>query len=402
MQTTCDQPRRLGAASSTQWFVWLKPLVGLAVAAFLLALCPAQAEVPDDQYIRIYSMMRQADSLSTNGPAGAALAKYQEALAGLQNFQKTHPDWNPRTVTFRLSYLADKIAAVSKEPAAAGQHAGGASQAKLVEAGAEPRKVLRLHPKPGDKQAVTMTLKMGMEMKIGEMEPPAMKLPAMKMPMDLTVKSVSPTGDITYEMAMGEAEIGEEAGAAPEIAAAVKPFLTKLNGLTGTGTISDRGFSMGIEFKGPADADAQLRQMMDQMKESFFTAMTQFPEEAVGPGAKWEVKMPIKSQGMTIEQSASYELASLEADGLHGTINSTLAQNAANQKVENPAMAGLKLDLTKMTGKGTGKATFDLGQIMPPDATAEFHADMAMKMDAGGQKQTMTMKMDMNMRLEAK
>ena len=65
-------------------------------------------------------------------------------------------------------------------------------------------------------------------------------------------------------------------------------------------------------------------------------------------------------------------------------------------------MAGLKLDLTKMTGKGTGKATFDLGEIMPPDATAEFHADMAMKMDAGGQKQTMTMKMDMNMRLEAK
>src|SRR2546426_695811 len=158
MQITCAQPRLFGAASPARFSAGPRSLVALAAAAFLLALCPARADDPDDQYIRIYSLMRQADSLTTNGPAGAALAKYHEAVTALQNFQKGHPDWNPRTVSFRLNYLAEKIAAVSQKPPATGQLGAGASQAKLLEAGAEPRKVLRLHPKPGDKQTVAMTL----------------------------------------------------------------------------------------------------------------------------------------------------------------------------------------------------------------------------------------------------
>src|ERR1051326_8213820 len=115
---------------------------------------------------------------------------------------------------------------------------------------------------------------------------------------------------------------------------------------------------------------------------------------AIGTGAKWEVKLPLKSGGMTINQTAVYELASLEGDRL--AIRSSIAQQAGKQKVENPAMPGLKLDLNKMTGTGKGEITSDLTQLLQPEATLDGHSEMDMTMDAGGQKQPMVMKLDID------
>ena len=139
--------------------------------------------------------------------------------------------------------------------------------------------------------------------------------------------------------------------------------------MSGTGTISSRGFSKGIEFKAPPGADPQTRQIMDQMKDSFASLAAPLPEEAVGPGAKWEVRMPIKSQGMTIDQTATYELVSIEGESL--TTKSTITQHAANQKIENPAMPGLKVDLTKMTGNGHRR------EHVRPGETAAFGREPA-------------------------
>ncbi len=124
------------------------------------------------------------------------------------------------------------------------------------------------------------------------------------------------------------------------------------------------------------------------------------PEEAVGPGAKWEAKMPIKSQGMTIDQMATYEIVSLEED--HITAKITIAQRAANQKMQNPAMPAVKLDLTKMVGNGGGDLTLDLTKLIPTQATLESHSELSMNMNNAGQKQTMNMKLDLNVRIEAK
>ena len=124
------------------------------------------------------------------------------------------------------------------------------------------------------------------------------------------------------------------------------------------------------------------------------------PQEAVGPGAIWEFKEPIISQGMTMDQTATYQLLSHE--GQRVSTKSTIAQSASNQKIQNPAMQGLQLDLTKMAGKGTGDLTFELRKILPLKATGDIHSDLSMQMDMGGQKTTMLMKMDMNVGLEAK
>ncbi len=199
---------------------------------------------------------------------------------------------------------------------------------------------------------------------------------------------------------MGEASLADEPGRLPQVAEAMKAALGSVKGMSGTGTMSSRGFNKGAEIVLPAGADPQIRQAMDQMKESFSRLAAPLPEEAVGAGARWEVKMPVKSQGMTINQTATYELASIEGERV--TAKCTLAQNASNQKIQNPTMPSLKVDLTKMVNKGTGNFRLDLAQLLPPEATLDMHSEMAMAMNMGGQKQTMTMTMDMNVQIEAK
>ncbi|HTL55919.1 MAG TPA: DUF6263 family protein [Candidatus Limnocylindrales bacterium] len=398
--------------ASTNWLCWL------LCAAFLAAVFPAQADEEEDQYFAVLDLVQKADALSTSGQFAKALAKYQQAQVALQAFHRDHLDWNPKVVTYRTKYLTEKIefcsqklsaapapatAANEKQPADAANKPAetrSGSEIKLLEAGNEPRKVLRLHPKPGDKQVVQMTLKMGMGMKIGEMENPAVKLPGMTMTLSSNVKSVSEQGDVTTELTMTDADITDEPGVMPQVVDAMKASAAKMKGLSGTAVTSERGVNKGIQIKTPQDADPQLRQVMDQMKDSLSNLGTPLPEEAVGSGAKWEAKIPLKSQGMIIDQVTTYDLASMEGEAL--TTRVTISQTAAQQKIESPTMPGLKIDLTSMTGSGNGQLQLNLGQLLPTTGDITSKSDLMMGVGAGQQRQTMKMSVDVSLHIESK
>jgi hypothetical protein len=362
--------------------------------ALLLTLSAAQAAGPDDDYLAVYDLIDQADTLSASGTPSEAYAKYVEAQRALAAFQKGNPGWNAKTVSFRLNYLTEKIAAAKTAPATP------KSLVKLLAAGSEPRTALRLHPAAGDKQTTIMTMKMAMATSVAGQAMPAMNIPAMVMTMAITVKNVSAAGDINYELVFSDATVAEDPDIQPAVAAALKTSLAGIRGLTGTGRMSDHGIVKSMEIKLPADAAPQLSQTLDQMKESFSSSSIPLPEEAVGPGAQWEYKTRIKSQGMTLDQTLAYELVAIEGNRI--TLRTTLTQNAANQKIQNPAMSGVKVDLNKMTGTGTGSSTYDLAHLMPVTGTLAEKAEINMSMNAGQQKQSMEMKMDMNITLESK
>src|SRR5438874_8622014 len=86
-----------------------KSFFSAVALALLVSLSPARAEEPEDQYLRIYTTIEQADTLNNKGDAAQALTKYREAYTSLKNFQRSHPEWNAKTVSFRLNYLVDKI-----------------------------------------------------------------------------------------------------------------------------------------------------------------------------------------------------------------------------------------------------------------------------------------------------
>jgi hypothetical protein len=378
---------------------------GLVVAVLLIALLPARAEEPEDQYLRIYNLIEQADSLSTKGEPGPALAKYRQAQTALLNLRRTYRSWNEKLVSFRMDYVEEKVASLSAKSSPSAPPATNAAplapgQARVIEAGGEPRKVLRLHPKAGDKQTLVMSLKMAIDIKMGDMATPAMKMPAMKMTMDATVKSVSADGDIDYEMMMGDASVADDPEVMPQVAEAMKSAFANFKGMTGTGTVSSRGMNKGAEIQMPPDASPQAVQAIEQMKESFSRFSAPLPEEPVGAGAKWEVKMPLKSQGMMIEQTATYQLVSIDGERL--TTKSTMTQSATNQKIENPAMPGVKVDVNKMIGNGTNDVTIDLAKLLPEKGNGGLHSELSMEMNMGGKKQPLEMKMNLNFHLEGK
>jgi len=378
--------------------------------ALLLTLCSARAEGPDDDYLIIYGIIDQADTLAANGRTTQAHAKYIEAQRALAGFKRSNPHWSTETVNYRMNYLAGKITATAGESVAPGagvstgaQKAGvpsAKSPVKLLAAGSEPRTVLRLHPTVGDKQTISMTMKMDMAMGAAGNQMPAINIPAMLMTMEVAVKNISTTGDITYEIIFTDASVGTATNMEPAMAAMLKSSLAGIQGMTGTGNMSSQGIVSSMEMKLAPGANPQLRQTMDQMKDAFSSSVNALPEEAVGPGARWEYKTKLKSQGMTVDQSINYELVSIDGDRL--TLRNTIRQSSANQKVESPAMPGTKIDLIKMTGNGTGSTTLDLGKIMPITGTMDEKTESSMVMNIGQQKQPMDMKMSLKLTLEAK
>src|SRR5258708_6340100 len=107
-QTICCKKREQMPTSSH-----MKSFAALIVITLFILLRPARAQEPDDQYLRVFTLIEQADSLNTNNQTGAALAKYQEAEKALRNFQRSYPRWNMNVVSFRMNQIEQKIAALS-------------------------------------------------------------------------------------------------------------------------------------------------------------------------------------------------------------------------------------------------------------------------------------------------
>jgi cytochrome c-type biogenesis protein CcmH/NrfG len=85
----------------------------LTGALALSSVASVRADGTDDQYVRIFSMIQEADGLSDRNDTRQALAKYLEAQTSLQQFQKAFPEWSPDVVKFRLNYLSTQIGTLS-------------------------------------------------------------------------------------------------------------------------------------------------------------------------------------------------------------------------------------------------------------------------------------------------
>jgi hypothetical protein len=406
---------RIQALARLKWIfsLGLAALFSLSATA---ATLPPDQQNPDEQFIHIMAIIDRADALQAAGKIDAARVKYREAQTNLVIFKAYNPMFDPKTVAYRLNEVTEKAGArprlpESTEPVVAPKTnsqaesgaSGSKSMVKLIDAGAEPRQVLRLHVKAGDKQLAIMTMKMKMDMPApagGAPPTNSMNIPAMTLPMDVTVESVAANGDITYQSVIGEAGVVDEPGVAPQMAQAMKTAIAKIKGLTTTGVMSSRGMSKKVDVKAPPDADPQLRQSVAQMKQAMSNLGVPTPEEAVGPGAKWEVKMPVVTQGMTLEQTADYQLVSAQGDQVSTTF--TLAQNAANQKIQNPAMGNMQMNLIQLTTTGNGSVTADLSKLVALQATMNMQMDMNAEVTAGGKTQPFAMKMGMDISMESK
>jgi hypothetical protein len=390
------------------WFV--------AALAFFVSISAGKADEQGDEYLRIFQNIQAADTLEATGKALAALAKYQQAYADLVKLHKTYPHFEKEMVDFRLNYLAQKVTELNEKLSAATKGsnnpatnpqegavtgpAAGLPIVKLLEPGAEPRKPLRLHPKPGDEQTVTLTVETTVERPEGQGPAAALKVPTMMTTIASTVKEVSPDGDISYQNVITDAGAGpESAGAPPGVGAALNAAFANLKGLTTSGVLSDRGFSKRMEHALEGDSarkdgsakpfPAAARLLQGQMEQSMTMLTTPLPEEQVGVGAKWEVTMTDAASGNNAK--AIYQVIAIDGDRVTAKVEIAVSASLPEQ-MKRPDAGKMKID-------GNGDLTIDLTRIIPTQGHLKQYQQMP---ETGGTTKSSGGRIVTELRIETK
>jgi Flp pilus assembly protein TadD len=89
------------------WVTWALQLPGAA---------------PDDDYVRLYRQLQQADQLLDSGQQAEAEREFVAVRDALLQLRTNYPAWNPQVVEFRLRYLAQRLTTMAPQsPAAAAE-----------------------------------------------------------------------------------------------------------------------------------------------------------------------------------------------------------------------------------------------------------------------------------------
>jgi hypothetical protein len=261
---------------------------------------------------------------------------------------------------------------------------------KLIDAGKAPLKPLRLTAKKGLKKTVTMRMKMGLSMDLGNGAPMAQDVPPIEMVFAVKVTDVAANGDIRYDTQFKRPKVIANALTSPAIVEALNDAFKDLEGIGGYTVVTNRGFIKEVKLDVPENTAPQFKQMLDSMKQSMSQVASPFPDEAVGVGAKWDTITKVATNGLEVQQTASLRIVSL--NGNKATLDVVLVQTATPQTF---TASGVTANLASYASDGHGKTVFDLAGLIPQRATVGMKSEI--KMSAAGQNIGMKLSMDVVM-----
>lgn len=267
----------------------------------------------------------------------------------------------------------------------AGYPAAGASPTiTLLAPGSAPRTALRYVIPAAQKSRMDMTTSMSMATSVGGGSMPV-DMPTMRMSIELGVTGVAPNGDISYDLAFTGMTMDSAPDTNPMVTQALQGLIAGITSIKGTATVSNRGVTKATKLD---VGDPAMQQVLSQMTSSVENLSMPFPEEAVGAGARWEVRQTITSGGQTVFQKTEYDLVSIEGSAVSMTVKTE--QTAPPQAVSNPALpAGAEMTLEKLSGSGTGTIVVHLNSLVPT-STLESTTSTAMTMNMNGQSMPVT------------
>ncbi|EMI41231.1 hypothetical protein [Rhodopirellula sp. SWK7] len=272
-------------------------------------------------------------------------------------------------------------------------------EVKLVDAGGEPRRLVRLSPEVGQIQEADMIIEMKQQISLGGAAMPSQPIPAQKMTMKVEVTDVSSDGDISFDFEYTDMKVVDDPNNPSPIAATLEKMLEPMIGSTGRGVVTNRGITKQGEFDIPEDLSPQLKQMLAGMKDAMNRLSSPVPEEAIGDGAQWKVIQRIVANGMKLTQTSTHTITNLSGTGFEMSVE--IEQKADPQEIENPMLpAGTKLKLDSLESTGSGKTTISESAIFPASSKVTVHTVSSMSIDAAGQNQKMKTDMTMGMSLQ--
>lgn len=271
---------------------------------------------------------------------------------------------------------------------------------ELLDAGAEPRKVLRFAPTVGDEFGYEMVQKskQSMSSPMGEQE---FTVPPTTFGMVTKIDRVDDKGaEWTSEFV--KIDMGEvEAGGDPQMAEMIKATMSEVLGMKIKSSALPSGEVVKVTYESPAKLPADAASMTESAGEELSRNMTPcLPDKAVGVGGKWKVHRKMKSGGMVMTQTETYTVKSIDGDKVSLSFEGT--QNAEKQQIDMGAQAStMELWVDSHSGTMSGTWDLDLKRPAPTSATVKMNAETKLSMK-GAQEIPMGQKVAMEATMSIK
>ena len=246
-----------------------------------------------------------------------------------------------------------------------------------------------------------MAMELGMTMKLGEKEAPAIALPKIVLEMTTHVTSVAPDGTISYEFHGTSAKAIGAPGVKPDVLAKIQGEIAKVSGIKGNAVVDSHGYARDVQIEMPPDLDPSVQQMADSVRSSLRQILNPLPEEPVGIGAKWDAEHRLPMAGTFMKQIAHSTL--IARNGSKYSLAIELEQSAVPQALQLPNLPqGTQAKLVSLVGKGKGELKGDLARVTPIAWTMTLESRSTIEVSQGGESHplssSMTLKMDMKSR----
>lgn len=240
---------------------------------------------------------------------------------------------------------------------------------ELVEAGEKPRKPLRFDIAPGFEQKEKLDVGMTntavvVMLSVGN--------PEYVVQFDLSVRATEPQegGAVPVAFEVNDAQIDPKTfGDDEKRVKGLTEALESARKLEGRYTLGPRGGVIDFQVDVPEGANKHAEDMADNLRLAIMALTPAFPDEPVGPGAKWTVHQAIEQANAVLNQLTTYALASREGDTAE--LKVTVRQTAARQPWESQ---DTKYEIETFKGVMDGKLTWSAKKLLP--AAADFDSEV--------------------------
>lgn len=272
----------------------------------------------------------------------------------------------------------------------------GVPNTEVIEPGAEPRRVLRLHPAVGTDETFEMSMGMRMGIRQGGGQLPSVAIPTTVTRMRSKVQDVE--GSVfSVAQSVESVELIPQPDTPPQVTTQMHAAIDPLVHYRATMRMDDRGAVLGGTVVIPGDLPAMVKPQMQQLAQNMGQIAVPLPPEAIGVGARWTATTDLDQSGMKLRQSAEYVLRALE--GEHATIDATITQTLLEPEIQVPGMFGTTAHVGDFRSSGTSKLELDLDHLAPTNVTMQMDLHMAMDMTVLGEAQHTAMDMGLELQM---
>lgn len=200
---------------------------------------------------------------------------------------------------------------------------------RVLDAGMTPRVPLRYRVAPGQVEVLYLELARAQAMQAGDQGGQS-GIPPVQLEVKMGPAEPTPQGTIRHQVQITQVRISEMAEKmSPAQREQMEKMLAPLLQVQGWSEMDAQGRIRRGEFRGMEDVPPTLRTMLGNIRSALLTVP--FPDEPLGPRARWEVERRVQFSGVWVDQVVTYHIEKMDQKQIELQI--TARQSASPQSI---------------------------------------------------------------------